>query len=290
MSEGLIAVTGATGQVGGRVATRLAALGAPQRLIVRDPERAPKLKNTEIAIASGYADTASMRSALEGADTVMLIPGRESANRVAEHQSAVDAIVAAGATRVVYLSWINASPDSVFTLARDHFATEQFIRSAGIAFTFLRMALYLDAIPVIVGADGSIAGPAADGRVAAVYRGDVADSAVAALLDERHVGQTYDLTGPEAFTLTEAAAVLSRISGKTVRFHNETTDEAYASREQYGAPPWEVDAWVTTYSSIAAGELERVSDSVRELTGHAPISLHEYVEANPDCLAHVVSR
>jgi uncharacterized protein YbjT (DUF2867 family) len=231
-----------------------------------------------------------MRSALVGAETVLLVPGREFIDRIGEHKSAVDAIVAAGAARIVYLSWMNAAPDSVFTLARDHHATEEYIRGTGIAFTFLRMALYIDFIPNMVSADGIIAGPAGDGRVAAVLRDDVADSAVGALLDERHVGQTYNLTGPEAFTLTEAAAVLSRISGKTVRFHNETTDEAYASREQYGAPPWEVDAWVTTYSSIAAGELERVSDSVRELTGHAPISLHEYVEANPDCLAHVVSR
>jgi uncharacterized protein YbjT (DUF2867 family) len=290
MSDQLIAVTGATGQVGARVATRLASLGARQRLVVRDRERAPKLDTAEIRIASGYADTESMRSAIEGADTVLLIPARESANRLAEHLSAVDAIVAAGARRVVYLSWINGAPDSVFTLARDHYATEQRIRSTGIAFTFLRMALYTDSIPLLVDADGVIAGPAADGRVAAVHRADVAASAVGALLDERHVGQTYDLTGPEAFTLTEAAAVLSRITGKAVRFHNETIDEAYASREKYAAPIWEVDAWVTTYSGIAAGELERVSDSVRLLAGHAPMALVEYVEANPDCLAHVVSR
>jgi NAD(P)H dehydrogenase (quinone) len=286
----LIAVTGATGQVGGRVARKLAALGARQRLIVRDRDRAPKLDNVEIAIAAGYDDTESMRSAIEGADTVMLIPGRESAHRIAEHMSAVDAIVAAGAARIVYLSWVNAAADSVFTLARDHYATEQHIRSTGIAFTFLRMTPYIDVIPYMVGADGLIAGPAADGRVAAVVRDDIADSAVAALLDERHVGQTYDLTGPEAFTWTEAAAVLSRITGKTIRFHNETIEEAYASRAKYGAPDFEVDAWVSTYTSIADGELERVSDDVRELTGHAPVSLEAYVEANPDCLAHVVSR
>jgi NAD(P)H dehydrogenase (quinone) len=290
MTDGLIAVTGATGQVGGRVARRLAALGVRQRLIVRDRHRAPKLDNAEIVVASGYDDTKSVRSAVEGSETVLLVPGRESASRLAEHVSAVDAIVAAGAARIVYLSWANASPESVFTLARDHSATEQHIRSTGIAFTFLRMSLYIDFIPNMVGADGVIAGPAADGRVAAVLRDDVADSAVAALLDERHAGKTYDLTGPEAFTLTEAAAVLSRITGKTIRFHNETIEEAYSSRAKYGAPGFEVDGWVTTYSGIAAGEVERVSDSVRMLTGHAPISLEEYVEANPGCVAHVVSR
>jgi NAD(P)H dehydrogenase (quinone) len=289
MTEQLIAVTGATGKVGGRVATRLAALGARQRLIVRDRDRAPHLETAEIGIASGYADTESMRSAIDGADTVLLVPGRESANRLAEHKSAVDAIVAAGATRIVYLSWINAAPDSVFTLARDHHATEQHIRSTGIAFTFLRMALYSDFIPNMVGPDGVIAGPAGDGRVAAVLRDDIADCAVAALLDQRHSGETHDLTGPEALTLTEAAAVLSRITGKTVRFHNETIDEAYASRQKYEAQIWEVDGWVTTYSGIAAGEVEHVTDSVRVLTGHPPVAFAAYVAAHPECLAHVVS-
>lgn len=272
------------------MATSLAALGARQRLIVRDRERAPNLENAEIRIASGYADGESMRSAIEGTDSVLLIPGRESANRLAEHVSAVDAIVAAGATHIVYLSWVNARSGSVFTLARDHYATEQHIRSAGIPFTFLRMTLYIDFIPIMVGPDGVIAGPAADGRVAAVHRSDVADCAVAALLDQRHVGQTYDLTGPEAITLTEAAAVLSRITGKAIRFHNETIEEAYASRAKYGAPDFEVDGWVTTYSGIAAGEVERVTDSVRLLAGHAPVSLAEYIEAHPESLAHVVSR
>jgi len=290
MSDQLIAVTGATGQVGGRVATGLAALGARQRLIVRDRDRAPNVEGAEIAITSGYADTASMRTAIEGADTVLLVPGRESANRLAEHCSAIDAIVAAGATRVVYLSFVNAAPDSVFTLARDHYATEQYIRGSGIGFTFLRMTLYMDFIPAMVGADGVIAGPAGDGSVAAVLRADVADAAVGALLDERHVGQTYDLTGPEAFTLTEAAAVFSQLTGKTIRFHNETIDEAYAARAKYGAPSWEVDGWVTTYTAIAAGEEARVSDSVRLLSGHASVALAGYVEANPECLAHVVSR
>src|SRR5580700_2618812 len=291
MSDRLIAVTGATGQVGGRVATTLAARGARQRVIVRDRGRAPNIEGAEIRTASGYADTDSMRSAVEGADTVLLVPGRESANRLAEHRSAIDAIVAAGATRVVYLSFVNAAPDSVFTLGRDHYATEQHIRGSGIGFTFLRMALYMDFVPNnMVGPDGIIAGPAGDGRVAAVLRADVADAAVGALLDERHVGQTYDLTGPEAFTLDEAAAVLSRLTGKAIRFHNETIDEAYASRAKYGAPMWEVDGWVTTYTAIAAGEEERVSDSVRLLSGHAPVAIAEYVEANPGCVAQVVSR
>jgi NAD(P)H dehydrogenase (quinone) len=287
MHDHLIAITGSTGQVGSRVATRLAALGARQRLVVRDPQRAPHVAGAEVRVASGYAATDEMRAALDGVHTVFLIPARESANRLAEHLSAVDAIVAAGAERLVYLSWINATPDSIFTLARDHYATEQHIRGTGIPFMFLRMSLYMDFIPTMVGPDGTIAGPAGDGGVAAVLRDDVADCAVAVLYGDGRLGQTHDLTGPEAFTFTEAAEVMTRISGKPIRFHNETIDEAYASRAEYGAPDWVVDGWVTTYSAIRGGELSRVSDGVRVLAGHDPVTLAEYVAASPESLAHV---
>ena len=82
---------------------------------------------------------------------------------------------------------------------------------------------------------------------------------------------------------------MSRISGKSIRFHDETMDEAYASRAKYGAPDWEVDGWVTTYASVAANELSLVSDDVRNLTGHDPVGLARYIETNPESLAHVVS-
>jgi hypothetical protein len=51
-------------------------------------------------------------------------------------------------------------------------------------------------------------------------------------------------------------------------------EEAYASRASYGAPDWQVDAWVSTYTAIASGELSAVSDDVQRLTGRPPLSLH----------------
>ena len=73
---------------------------------------------------------------------------------------------------------------------------------------------------------------------------------MATLLGDGHLSETYNLTGPEAFTVTEAAEVMSRVSGKVIRFH---------------------------------------SDDVRTLTGHAPVSLARYIETDPDSLADVVS-
>jgi NAD(P)H dehydrogenase (quinone) len=265
----MIAVTGATGEVGRRVIARVAASGAAFYSVVRDASRAVG----EHRVAADYGASDEMTAAFAGADTVFLVPAAENADRISQHRAAVDAAVAAGVPRLVYLSFFGAAPDATFTLARDHWATEEHIRATGLRWTFLRMNLYMDFIPDMVGEDGVIRGPAGDGRVSAILRDDVAAAAAAVLLDGDHDGATYDLTGPSSFSLSEAAALLG------ARFEDETDEQAYASRAIYGAPDWEVRGWVTSYQAIRDGSLEPVSSAVRDLTGRAPTSLATYLQS-----------
>jgi uncharacterized protein YbjT (DUF2867 family) len=194
-------------------------------------------------------------------------------DRVDRHRAFVDAAVAAGVRRLVYLSFCGAAPDATFTLARDHWATEEHLRASGLAYTVLRDNLYADFLPLLVGDDGVIRGPAGEGRAAVVAQDDIADAAAAILRDSlrepgRHDGRVYELTGPAAVTLHEVAAALSAATGRPVRYRPETVEEAYASRARYGAPDWQVDAWVSTYTAIANGDLAAVSPDVERLTGH----------------------
>jgi len=146
----LIGVTGATGAVGGHVAARLAEAGALQRLVVRDPARAPLLVGAEArAVPGGYADGQAMTEALRGVHTLFMVPAAEAADRIAQHRSAVAAAAVAGVERIVYLSFFHASPDATFVLVRHHFATEEAIRATDLRFTFLRMNMYLDFLPGI---------------------------------------------------------------------------------------------------------------------------------------------
>jgi NAD(P)H dehydrogenase (quinone) len=284
----MIAVTGSTGVVGGAVARGLAAAGQPIRLVVRDPARAPHLAGAEIATAT-YGD-AAMQAALVGVQTLFLVSASEDANRVGLHTATVDAAVAAGVERIVYLSFYGAAPDSTFTFGRDHWHTEEAIRDGGTKFIFLRDNLYLDGLVSFwTSPDGVLAGPAGDGRVAAVARDDVADVAVTVLLDpSAHDDRTYNLTGPEAISLGELAASVAAASGHAVRYHAETMEEAYASRAHYGAPRFEVDGWVSGYVAIANGELEGVSEDVPLLTGHPATSLGDFLRVHPESYAHLL--
>ena len=287
MTAPLVGVTGATGRLGGRVARRLAALGAAQRLVVRDAGRAPRLAAVEVAEAV-YADGEAARRALTGIATLFMVSGSEAEDRVDQHRAFVDAAVAAGVEHLVYVSFAGAAPDATFTLARDHWATEEHVRSSGLRWTFFRDNIYLDFLPALAATDGVLRGPAGDGRVAAVAQDDIADASVAVLRQPaEHAGRTYDLTGPAALSLDEVADALSAVSGRPVTYRRETVEEAYASRAHVGAPAWQVDAWVSTYTAIARGELAAVSDAVPALSGHPATSLAALLRAEPDSWRHL---
>jgi len=271
-----LAVTGSTGAVGGRVARRLASSDVRQRLLVRDLSRAPKVDAGVPVPFVGYADRASATAALEGVTTLFMVSAAESATRLEEHRTFVDAAAEAGVRHIVYTSFHGAAADSTFTLGRDHWATEEHIKASGMAWTFLRDNFYLDVLPEMAGEDGVIRGPAGDGLVAAVSREDVAASAAAVLAEPgAHLGMSYTLTGPEALSLATAAETISTALGRPIRYHDETIEEAYESRRKWPAPDWMYDAWVSTYTAIAQGEVAEVTHHVLGLTGRPPLSLSD---------------
>ena len=133
---------------------------------------------------------------------------------------------------------------------------------------------------MLVGEDGVIAGPAGDGRAGMVARADVARTRGGGAAGSRPACRRDvhpDRSG--GADAGRGGAALSRARGREIRFHNETIEEAYASREKYGAPRWQVDAWVSTYTAIAAGALDVVTDDVQRITGRPPMSLAEFLAA-----------
>lgn len=281
-----IAVTGVTGGVGGRVASRLGARGIPLQLLTRDPSQLPTDLDGDVRRCE-YADLDAMTRGFRGSRVALLVSGRESADRLAEHRTAVTAARDAGVEKLVYTSFLGAGPEATFTLARQHFHTEEFIRASGIDYVFLRDNLYTDSLPYFVDANGRIKGPAGTGRCSFVTRDDVAACAVEVLLGHDHDGATLDVTGPEALTLAEAADRLGQFIGLSIGFVDETEEEAYASRSVYGAPDWEVEGWVSSYLAIAGGEMATVSEVVEQLTGRPPQTLEDFLGAHPESYARL---
>lgn len=270
-----LAVTGTTGRLGGLVARSLADLDPV--LVVRDPTRAPQLGG-EVRQAE-YADATAARSALDGVTTLFMVSAAEAADRRTHHRSFIGAAADAGVRHVVYTSFFGAAPDCTFTLGRDHADAEAAVRERGMAWTFLRDNFYADELSRFADREGVIRGPAGDGRVSLVAIADVAAVAAEVLRDPAaHAGVTYELTGPEALTLAEVAAHLTAAFGTAHRFEDETVEDAYASRRAaYGAPPWQLDAWVSTYTAIADGSVARVTDDVERVTGRRALTFEQTI-------------
>ncbi|MCL3778717.1 MULTISPECIES: SDR family oxidoreductase [unclassified Actinomyces] len=274
----VIAVTGATGRVGGAVAARLHDAGLGPRLIVRDATRAPAWADN-VAVTT-YGDREAGPVALAGVDVLLMVSASEAADRLEQHRALIDSAAEAGVRHVVYTSFLGAGEDSVFTFGRTHGATEAHLAASGMTTTLLRDSFYLDFLPELA-VNGVIAGPAGPtgGRVGAVARADVVRSAAAVLTDLAtgsglHDGAVYTMTGPEALSLTDVARTLT-VLGPPTTYREESLEQAYASRAGYGAPAWQVDGWVSTYTAIASGQLAAVTDDVHRLTGRAPLSLAE---------------
>ena len=284
-SVAAIGVTGSTGQLGGRVATRLANLGLAQRLLVRNLARAPQLPGAEIMQAS-YEDGSSMKVALSGIKVLFLVSGY-GPTRLEQHYCAIEAAVAVGVERIVYTSFLSAAPLATFTHAREHYLTEQRIRESGCRYTFLRPTFYLDRAPRWFSNEGIVQGPAGNGTITWVSRDDLADVAVAVLTGNGHDGASYEITGSHALTLTEAAEEFSRATGIPTSYQPESIEEAKASRAKFNPTDWELEAWVSTYVAISTGEMSVVSHSVEVLTGHAPQTLADYLHRHPESYEHI---
>jgi len=280
-----IAVTGASGGLGGRVARELSARGLPQRLIVRDPARAPQLPGAEVAAAS-YEDPEAMARALDGTSTLFFVSGHEGRDRIALHRNVIEGARRAGVERIVYTSFMGAAPGATFPYARDHGATEQAVRAAGISLTSMRNALYADVAPHFVGQDGVIRAPAGHGRVAWVARADVARLAAVLLSEPGHEGQTYDVSGPHAIDLHETARILTKATRRAITYHAETLVEARESRA--GHPDWLVDGWIGSYQMLDTGEGSVTSHTIEHLTGQRPMTLAEFLAAEPASVAHLL--
>jgi uncharacterized protein YbjT (DUF2867 family) len=272
----VIVITGASGNVGGAAARLLAEQEHQVRLLARDPARAPELAGCEV-VAADYGDPASVDRCLQEGDRVFMVSmHREPNERIVLHRQFVEAATRARAGQLVYLSFLSASLESSFPHSRSHRATEELIRASGLPFTFLRTSLYLNAILEELG-NGVMRGPGGDGRVSWVGREDCGAVVAAVLTQSGHEGQTYDVTGPEAPTLAETAAVISDVCGREFRYDDEPMEEALRWRAGAGYSPWIVRVWTGMYDAIKDGELAPVSDVVERIGGRKPTALREFV-------------
>ncbi|HEX8377383.1 MAG TPA: SDR family oxidoreductase [Pedobacter sp.] len=264
-----IAVTGATGQLGQIVIEKLKEKIDPRNIfaLVRVPQKAADFK-VEIREAD-YDKPHLLETALEGIDTLILISGSEIGKRAQQHLNIVAAAKKSGVKRIVYTSLLHAD-DTSLGIADEHVITEGLIKSSGIDYTILRNGWYTEnyAASVRSGIEsGSFYGSANDGKISAAPRQDYAEAIVAVATSEGHQGQTYELAGDEAFTLTELAEELSRQINKPVSYINLHPEEYIKSLITLGVPEGVAQMLTGIDASISKGDLFDDSHQLSKLIG-----------------------
>ena len=273
-----IAVTGVTGNLGGMVSGLCKKNGIEVRNLARNVEKAEKLGFSNV-FKSNYDKSGDTVKSLEGIEVLFMVSGSENPNRIQQHKDFIDVAKIVGVSHIIYLSFYNASKNSIFTLGRDHYATEEYIKENGFKYTFLRDNFYVDFFVDLCREYSEIKGPAGNGKVSAVVRSDVSE-VVAKILENpgKWENQTLNMTGPEELSMTEIVKTVSEYFGKEIKYIEETVEEAYESRKIWKAEQWEYDSWVSTYTAIAENEQSGISNDIEKVLGRKATSLVEYLE------------
>ena len=271
----MIAVTGATGQLGRLVISSLLRTVPPSQIVaaVRTPEKARDLASTGIVVRQAdYSRADTLAPALAGVDRLLLISGSEVGRRVEQHKAVVAAARQAGVKLLAYTSILHADRSPI-GLAEEHRQTEAAIRSSGIPFVLLRNSWYTENYAGAVAQavkTGTHYGCAGSGRISAASRADYADGAGAVLTAKNDQGgRTYELAGDDSFTLAEFAAEVARQSGKPVRYQDLPEAEYKAVLVKAGLPEVIAGMLASADAGIARGALFDDSRQLHALIGRA---------------------
>lgn len=266
----MILITGGTGTVGSEVVKQLAATGAKFRVLVRQPDKAPKLPQVDV-VKGDLTEAGRLGSAFKGVDTLFLLaPSAPGSMEMVN--ATLDAAKAAGVKRVVRLSVMGADARSLVSLSKWHAGTEAHLKASGLAWTLLRPGHFMSntlSYASTVKKDGAFYGNFGSGKLCMVHPADIAGVAVKVLTTPGHEGLVYTLTGPEPLSMAEVAAKLSKVAGRPVKYVDLAAEALRSGLTAAGLPLWLADDYVTMGAFAATGGMAKPDPAVPTLLGRA---------------------
>jgi NAD(P)H dehydrogenase (quinone) len=288
-------VTGASGHLGRRVLELL--LETYEGTIIaatRTPEKLADFKQRGAIVRyADFENPASLSQAFKGIDRFLLIstdavdvPGR----RLNQHRNAVKAAEQAGVSHVVYTSIMNPDPDSPAYVAPDHRGTEEALAATHMGWTVLRENIYTDillmSLPQAVQM-GKLFNAIGDGKAAYITREDCARAAAAALASSFDGRQILDITGPEAISQYDLAAIVSQITGQEISYIPLELEALIQNMVAGGFPRPVAENLASFDAAIAQNKFSAVSRTVEDLAGRKSTSIADFLSVHRDVLLPV---
>jgi uncharacterized protein YbjT (DUF2867 family) len=280
-----ILVTGATGTVGSEVVNQLSNVKSDFKIkaAVRSVENAKKVKGDGIeVIQADYNKPETLRETFRDIDRLFIVPP-ETPNAIEQASNVIDEVKKSEIKHVVKLSALGADVESIVSSLRLHRQTEKIIEEAGIPFTFLRPAEFMQNFVNWYGptirSNNAFYLPAGNPKVSFVDVRDIAAVAVKVLTDDgngRHKGKVYTITGPEILSYHQAAEILSKATGKKIRYINVPEEEYRQEMKDSGIGDWWINVIMEVYQFYKSRIQEQISTAVEEVTGKKPITFAQF--------------
>ncbi|WMN88782.1 SDR family oxidoreductase [Vibrio parahaemolyticus] len=279
----MIAVTGATGQLGQLVIKHLLNKVEPKQIValVRSLDKAAPLSSLGVQIRlADYSKPETLGSALDGVDKLLLISSSEVGQRATQHKNVIDAAKKAGVELLAYTSLLHADT-SPLALAEEHVETEAYLKQVDVPYVLLRNGWYTENYLVSVApalANGGFIGCAKDGKISSATREDYAEAAAAVLTSEEvKSGKVYELSGDETYTLSELSALISKKSGKAIPYINMEEADFAKALEGAGLPGPFAALLANSDTGASKGALFDESKTLSSLIGHPTKSLEQLI-------------
>ncbi|RWY47375.1 SDR family oxidoreductase [Mucilaginibacter gilvus] len=277
-----ILITGATGQMGKVVVDTLLKKISPDRInaISRKAENLANLKEKGINTFLGsYEDVESLEKAMLGVETVLLISAGDQGDRMQEHRNVIDAAMKSGVHNIAYTSRSLQDRSTLMnTLMKDHFDTEDLIRQSGLNYIIFRNALYMEFLQYFVNKDQLDKGiflPVGDGRVAFTFRADQAEAMANVLLNNKFDNKVYQFTSNETYSFFDIAHILTKLSGKNVRYTPVELSTFEESMKQRGLPDGAIKKMGGFLMDIKNSQEAVVGHDLEYNLGRAPLTLEK---------------
>ncbi len=280
----MIAITGATGLLGQHVIENLLQTVPANQIVAfaRDVKKGSSLSQKGVLVRQAdYNDKASLITALQGVDKLLLISSSEVGKRTIQHRNVIEAAKSADVQFIAYTSILHADR-SPLSLHVEHVETEKMLADSGISYTLLRNGWYtenyLASVPAAL-EHGVFLGAAGDGKIASATRADYALAAARVISEEGHIGKVYELEGDEAWTLEQLAKELTKQSGKQVIYNNLSQADFVAALKTAGLPDKLSNMLADSDIGASKGGLFDDSHTLSKLIGRRTTTLAESIKA-----------
>ncbi len=280
-----IGITGATGALG-RIVVRLLRDRHPDCAVValvRDPGKADELAALGAQVRPfDYDRPETLRPALDGVDTLLLISGNAVGERERQHRAVIEAARDSGVGLIAYTSVLRAG-ETTLAIAAEHKATEAVLKEVGVPFVLLRHGWYCENYVFRVQAavaSGTLPHCTGTGRISAAPRADFAEAAVAILTAaEPQAGKVYELAGSTSFSFDELAAMAARISGKLIEAVNLAKPAFEAAIVAMGMPAFVAGLIAKSDHGASEGGLLEESGTMERVIGRPTVPMEDVLAA-----------